>query len=157
MSTPWRHTGGVAIQRHSFLTSVGEEVEWSNSPCGHFTPRNNTDIRWTGGRVDPRNGLDTADKRNHAGIRNVNFSARNPFTIKTTFSCFSQDYVQSLMRLYVKNNRKGTKKVDTEYFQLLQQHSSGRSWDHITVGRSGNLMLRFLVMSLLPILFYINP
>ena len=63
--------------------------------------------------MDPRNGLDIAEKRNPTGIRNVNFSASNPFAIQTTLFRFSQDYAQSLMTLYAKTNRKDTNKVDT--------------------------------------------
>ena len=118
MSTTWRQIGEEAIRSHSFLTSVGEEGEWSTSRYGHFTPRKNTGIRWTGGWVDPRNGLDIAEKRNLTGIRNVNFSARNPLAIQTTSCSFSQDYAQSLMRLYAKTKRKDMNKMDT-IFQVI--------------------------------------
>ena len=154
MSATWRQRGGAALRSHSFLTLVGEEGEWSTSCYGHFTPRKNTGIRWTGGWVDPRKGLDIAEKRNPTGIRNGNFSARNQFVIQTTLSCFSQDYAQSLMRLYAKTNRKGTTRWThniSSYYNSIPLEDLG-----ITVRRLATLMLRILVMSFLSVLSFIR-
>jgi hypothetical protein len=56
--------GGVDISIHIFLTSVLVGSEWSASrPCC-FTPEEDPHhIHWIGVWVDPRAGLDDAEKR----------------------------------------------------------------------------------------------
>jgi hypothetical protein len=55
---------GVDVQIHIFLTSALVGGEWSASRLGRFTPRERAPgTHWIRGWVDPRPGLDDADKR----------------------------------------------------------------------------------------------
>jgi hypothetical protein len=51
--------GGVDVQLHIFLTSALAGDEWSASRPGRFTPG----THWIGDWVNPRAGLDDAEKR----------------------------------------------------------------------------------------------
>jgi hypothetical protein len=51
--------GGVDVQSHIILTLTLAGGEWSASSSGRFTPG----TYWIGGWVDPRAGLDNAEKR----------------------------------------------------------------------------------------------
>jgi hypothetical protein len=53
--TTWRHTGGVEVHLHSFLTSALHGGVWLTSNPNRFTP--------TGGWVDNCAGLDVLEKR----------------------------------------------------------------------------------------------
>jgi hypothetical protein len=54
----------VSVQIHIFLTSVLVGGEWSASRPGRFTPSERAPgVRWIGGWVDPRAGMDDMEKR----------------------------------------------------------------------------------------------
>jgi hypothetical protein len=56
--------GGVDVQFHIFLTSTLAGGEWSGLRPGRFTPRErDPGTHWIGGWVDPRAGLEDAEKR----------------------------------------------------------------------------------------------
>jgi hypothetical protein len=56
--------GGMDVYIHIFLTSALVGGEWSASHHGCFTPREMAPgTHWIGGWVDPRAGLDDAEKR----------------------------------------------------------------------------------------------
>jgi hypothetical protein len=56
--------GGVDVEIHIFLTSALVGGEWSASRTGRFTSGERApSIRWIGGWVDPRVGLDDTEKR----------------------------------------------------------------------------------------------
>jgi hypothetical protein len=56
--------GGVDLQIHIFLTSAVVGGEWSTLRPGRFSPRERAPgIRWIGGWVEPRAGLDDVEKR----------------------------------------------------------------------------------------------
>jgi hypothetical protein len=55
---------GVEVQIHSYLTSALDGGEWLASRPGHFTPREKgPGIRWMGGWVGPRAGLDAVVRK----------------------------------------------------------------------------------------------
>jgi hypothetical protein len=56
--------GGVDIWIHVFLTSALVGGQWSASRLSRFTPGERASyIRWTGGCVDPRTGLNDVETR----------------------------------------------------------------------------------------------
>jgi hypothetical protein len=56
--------GGGCIDPCVFLTPAPVGGEWSASRPGHFTPRERgPGIRWIGGWMGPRAGLDDVGKR----------------------------------------------------------------------------------------------
>jgi hypothetical protein len=63
-TTTWRHTGGVKVWLHAFLTSALNAGEWSASRPSRFIPRErDPGTHWIGGWVGPRAGPDTVVKR----------------------------------------------------------------------------------------------
>jgi hypothetical protein len=61
---PWRHTGGVEVYLHAFLTLALNGGEWSASLPSHFTPRERAPgTHWIGSWVDPRASLDVVVRR----------------------------------------------------------------------------------------------
>jgi hypothetical protein len=49
---------------HTFLISLPDESEWSNSHLGRFQPGGGIAvIHWMGGQMSPRAGLDDVEKR----------------------------------------------------------------------------------------------
>jgi len=55
---------GVEIQRHTFITAVLREGEWSASCPGRFTRgERDPDTQWIGGWGGPRVGLDAVAKK----------------------------------------------------------------------------------------------
>jgi hypothetical protein len=62
---PTKMYGGAEVQLHAFLISALDEVEWSASRPGRFTPRERaTGTHWIGGWVSLRVGLDAVTKKN---------------------------------------------------------------------------------------------
>ena len=67
MWLPWRYTGRLEVQLHSFFTLALNRVGWWTSHPSRFTPRERThsthSTHLVGGWVDRRAGLDIVEKR----------------------------------------------------------------------------------------------
>jgi hypothetical protein len=84
---PWRRMG-VDIYIHIFLVSAIAGCEWSaSSPC-RFTPGERAPgTHWIGGWVDPRAGLDNAEKRKFLILPGLElWAVGRPVTIPTALS-----------------------------------------------------------------------